>query len=173
MKNRVLCALLALAVGVAVLAGCEKKPERVETTTFAMDTVIQLTLYAGDAGGARAFLGELTAKLAELDSQLSATREDSIISKINEAEGQPVKLEAPVALLLGQALTLCNLTNGALDITACPAVQAWGFTEEEHRVPSSDELAELAAKIVLTFYLVSISAEEVSIHPDDSPVLAF
>ncbi|RAZ93483.1 FAD:protein FMN transferase, partial [Klebsiella oxytoca] len=34
--------------------------------------------------------------------------------------------------------------------TAYPAVKAWGFTEEEHRVPSPAELEELAAKIDYT-----------------------
>ena len=40
-----------------------------------------------------------------------------------------------------------RLTGGALDITAYPAVKAWGFTQEEHRVPASDKLEALAEKI--------------------------
>ena len=44
----------------------------------------------------------------------------------------------------------CELTGGALDITAYPAVKAWGFTQEEHCVPSPGELAELAGKIDYT-----------------------
>ena len=43
MKKRMLAALLALAL--CALPGCEKKPERVEFTTFAMDTVMNFTLY--------------------------------------------------------------------------------------------------------------------------------
>ena len=146
MRKRLLCALLAGAL--LFLPGCEKQPEPVEAATFAMDTVIQLTAYSGDAGGTRAFLRELTEDLAELDGQLSATREDSFVYAVNHSGGEWVEVpNSSVLALLRDALSLCEVTGGALDVTAYPAVKAWGFTQGEHRVPSPDELAELAEKI--------------------------
>lgn len=156
MKNRILPALLALALCVCALTGCQKQPEPVEATTFAMDTVVQLTVYTGDTGGVRAFLGELTAQLAQLDGQLSATREDSFVYAVNHARGEWVEApDSTILALLHDALSLCEVTGGALDITAYPAVKAWGFTEEEHRVPSEEELAQLAGKIDYTAVALS------------------
>ena len=150
MKRRTLRALLALAVGASLLAGCQKTPERVEGATFAMDTVMQITLYSGDPRSAQGVLTALTSLLGSLDSVLSATREDSDISRINRSGGQPVEVSSWTGQLLSQALALCEATGGALDITAWPAVRAWGFSTGEHRVPPPGELAELAAGIDYT-----------------------
>ena len=159
MKKRLLCALLALSL--LTLPGCKRDPEPVEVTAFAMDTVIQLTAFSGDTGGTRAFLGELTARLAELDSQLSATREDSFVYAVNHAGGEWVEVpDSAVLALLHDALSLCEATGGALDITAYPAVKAWGFTGEEHRVPSPAELEALAEKIDYTAVALSDWAGE-------------
>ena len=147
MKKRTLCALLALAVGASLLSGCQKTPERVEGATFAMDTVMQITLYSGDPASAQGVLTALTSLLGSLDSVLSATAEDSDISRVNRSGGRPVEVSSWTGQLLSQALALCEVTGGALDITAYPAVRAWGFSTGEHRVPSPDELAELAAEI--------------------------
>lgn len=147
MKRRILCALLALCV--CALAGCSQKP--VESTTFAMDTVMNFTLYGGwDREKTKETRDWMTSRLAYCDKMFSATDENSDIAQVNRAAGQPVELKNPTAELLSQALELCRVTDGALDITAYPAVKAWGFTTEEHRVPSEEELAELAAKIDYT-----------------------
>jgi thiamine biosynthesis lipoprotein len=61
-----------------------------------------------------------------------------------------VELNSTAADLLAQGLALCQLTDGALDLTACSAVQAWGFLSGEYRVPEQDELDALAASIDYT-----------------------
>lgn len=147
MKRRISCALLALCT--CALAGCSREP--VESTTFAMDTVMNFTLYGGwDREKTKETRDWMTSRLAYCDEMFSATDENSDIAQVNRAAGQPVELKNPTAELLSQALELCRVTDGALDITAYPAVKAWGFTTEEHRVPSEEELAELAAKIDYT-----------------------
>ena len=59
-------------------------------------------------------------------------------------------LSQETADLLSQALELCALTDGALDLTAYSAVQAWGFTTGEYRVPSQEELDALIPRIDYT-----------------------
>lgn len=146
MKKRILCALLAVVLCACALAGCSREP--VESTTFAMDTVMNFTLYGGwDREKTKETRDWMTSRLAYCDEMFSATDESSDIAQVNRAAGQPVELKNPTAELLSQALELCRVTDGALDITAYPAVKAWGFTQEEHRVPSEEELAELAARI--------------------------
>ena len=150
MKKRILCALLSLVLGIFAFAGCEKEPEKLEFTTLGMDTVMNFTFYTQDREKTSAEYQEIATDLGSLELTLSATQEESDVFRINQADGQPVELRSWTARLLSQALELCEATGGALDITAYPAVKAWGFTGEEHRVPSSDELAELAAKINYT-----------------------
>ena len=152
MRRRILCALLALMAGASVLTGCQKEKvlEPVEGNTYAMDTAMRFTLYSENLAAGQEMIAGLTGLLGELDDLLSATGEDSDISRLNRSEGRPVEVNACTGELLSQALALCETTGGALDVTAYPAVKAWGFTTQEHRVPSSGELAELAAKIDYT-----------------------
>ena len=149
MKKRIFCALLVLAAGASLLTGCRetKPPEPVEGTAFAMDTVMRFALYREAPAFAQEDLTALTDLLDGLDGALSATAEDSDISRVNRSESRPVEVSERTGDLLSQALALCEATDGALDITAYPAVKAWGFTTGENRIPSSGELAELAANI--------------------------
>ena len=154
MKKRIFAALLALIVCLSTVTGCQKKlePVKVESTTFAMDTIMSFTAYSWDERETRHLLDRLTDDLNALDKLLSVTREDSGLSRVNQSNGRPVKLEEYPGLVtpLYLALHLCEVTGGALDITAYPAVKAWGFTTGEHRVPETDELAELAKQIDYT-----------------------
>ena len=147
MRKRICAALLALAAGLSTLSGCKKAPEPVEFSTFTMDTVMSFTFYSGDEKEARHVQNQMTTTITRLDSLLCVNNEFSDVTKINRAEGQTVKVDWSTAQLLSRALELCEVTGGALDITAYPAVKAWGFTQKEHRVPSPDELAKLAEKI--------------------------
>ena len=144
MRNRILPVLLALLL--LLPSGCQKAPEPAELTTFAMDTMMRFTLY-GEEAQTGAVLAQIPTQLGALEAELSTTREDSDIFRIDRAEGQPVEVRASVSELLSDALELCRITGGALDITAYPAVKAWGFTTGEHRVPDEVEVAALAAKI--------------------------
>lgn len=144
MRKRIACALLVCA---ALLSGCKGAAEPVKFTTFAMDTVMDITLCGQDRDKTAAVYETLADQISELDSALSVTGEDSDIARINRGSGAPVEVDPGTAQLLSQALELCRVTEGALDITAYPAVKAWGFTVGEHRVPSKEELAALAADI--------------------------
>lgn len=148
MSRRLLCALLAAAL--CVLTGCQKAPEPVQYTILAMDTVVSFTFYCEDEQQARDVQNQMTLTVTRLESLLSVTNEDGDVNQINRAEGREVKVDTLTSEVLTRTLELCELTGGALDITACPAVRAWGFTGEEHRVPSADELEELAGKIDYT-----------------------
>ena len=143
MKNRLLGVLLALAVGLSQLGGCQKTQEPLEFSTFAMDTWMRFTFY-GQRQQAQEAFGGISEALSGLDGLLSVTRQDSDVSRINQGEGAA---QEETLRLLSQALALCRLTGGALDITAYPAVRAWGFTSGEYRVPGARELARLAEGI--------------------------
>lgn len=139
-----LCAALAVC-----LAACA--PKEYTGQIFAMDTFMQLTVYGdGDGVTGQQALQSAQSRVYELEAVLSVTRDNSDVHKINAGCGQSVTVDEDTAALLSRTLELCEETGGALDITAYPAVRAWGFTTGEHRVPESEELAALAEKIDYT-----------------------
>lgn len=140
--RRPLALALAGAMLCALLTGCQQKDETHETTIFAMDTVMNLTVWGGQEA-----LDGVVAAIYDLERQFSATDENSPIYTLNHSAGTAVELPEAAAGLLDQALQLCRVTGGALDITAYPAVKAWGFTTGDYRVPSQTELDALACHI--------------------------
>ena len=137
--------IFLLLLGLLLLSGCQ--PQKHDSQTFAMDTIMQFTAYGPKGQQA---LAHASARVQELDQLFSVTRSTSEIYAVNHAQGEPVALSEDTARLLAQSLELCSQTGGALDITAYPAVRAWGFTTGDYQVPSADELSALAAQIDYT-----------------------
>ena len=138
--------LLALALAAALslsLVGCEQKPEAVHSTVFAMDTVMNLTLC-----GEQETLDRAVEDLHHMERQFSATLEDSLVFRLNQ--GETVSPSQVLQEVLEQSIMLGQLTGGALDLTAYPAVKAWGFTTGDYRVPDAAELDELRERIDYT-----------------------
>ena len=140
-----LCALLFS------LTACAPSMEEISNTYLAMDTVMNLTIYHDDpeSGVDRVYQDEVQG-IYDLERLFSVVDEDSDIHNLNAKCGQSVEIAPETAELLAEALTLCEETGGALDITAYPAVKAWGFTTGEYRVPGAAELTELAGRIDYT-----------------------
>ena len=139
---------LCLALALSLLGGCARQEEKSQRQLFAMDTVMTLTLYGeGAARGAEEILNGSVQQIQWLEDFWSAVRPEGDVARVNAAGGAETEVAAPTASLLRQSLELCAVTGGALDITAYPAVKAWGFIDQEYRVPSQAELAELAGRI--------------------------
>ena len=153
-RPRRFTALAALAVVTALvlaLSGCGKQTVQESVQLLTMDTVMTLTVYGTDKSACQAVLQQSQDRLYDLDRRLSATGSDgSDIYALNHAGGRPVALTGDTAQLLGKTLDLCAMTDGALDLTAYSAVEAWGFTGGDYRVPDQSELDALAAKIDYT-----------------------
>ena len=150
MRKRIcalLCALSLLLSLLLSLTACAPKMEELSTTVFAMDTVMNLTVYNAPAGPISGEFQNQVDALYGYERLFSATKEDSDVHNINANCGERVKVSFETADLLRQALALCEKTGGALDITAYPAVKEWGFTTGEYRVVGEDECAELAEHI--------------------------
>ena len=120
-------------------------PRESSLQTVAMDTFMTLTVWSEREEDAQDALSQASALIQELDGQLSAAREGSQIYNLNHADGDWTEVGEDAARLLEG-----RLTGGALDVTAYPAVQAWGFISGDYRVPDSGELEELAGLIDYT-----------------------
>ena len=110
---RRLCCL-GLCLGL-LLTGCGPRDEERTESLFAMDTVMDLTAYGPQAEAALAAGVE---EINTLDGLLSAQKPESDVSRLNRAQGEAVTVSDETAELLEKALTLCQDTGGALDVTS-------------------------------------------------------
>lgn len=159
MGRRLAALALAGALTLSLLAGCQRQSSQAETTIFAMDTVMTLTLQGESQEDLQAALNRAVETIYDLDGRLSAAGEDSEVARLNR-EGT-AELSADTAQLLADSLALCAAAGGALDITAYPAVKAWGFISGDYRVPDQEELSQLAQGIDYT--QVALAGESASL----------
>ena len=147
--------ILALGLASAILfTGCAERREaaqqmlenqkmenRHEATTFAMDTVMTFTVIHEDGDE---IIIDAEQEIRRLENLLSVTVESSDISKLNAAAGkEALEMQIDTQVLLAKGKELGEKTGGAFDIAISPIVKAWGFTEEEHHVPTQAELDAL------------------------------
>lgn len=124
--------LLILAL---LLTGCAAESPA-ERDIFAMDTMINLKVW----GNCEA-LDAAENEILKLDRELSATDGNSVIYQLNQTG--TASLPEEITDLLEIAVSVSEITGGAFDPTVYPLVMAWGFTTEDHRVPSAEELENL------------------------------
>lgn len=156
MKKNVI--LLFLLAGVFLFSACserreqaqqmlqqQKEDNRYESMTFAMDTVITLTIY--DENGEERLL-DAENEIHRLEDLFSVTKEGSDIARLNANAGkEKVSLSEETYQLLEFSKEVSAFTNGCFDITISPVVKLWGFTEEEHHVPTEEEIKEAMAYV--------------------------
>ena len=149
MKGRLSLLLAGVLAAGAVLTGCggEQKVSSQSSQVFAMDTVMLLTVYGDQA---QQGLDQAEQTIQKLEKLWSATDETSEIWALNHSGGNWVELSEDTREILSRGLELCALTDGALDLTAYSAVQAWGFPTGAYRVPDEAELEQLVGTIDYT-----------------------
>ena len=117
-----------------LLCGCESKP--LEQTFFSMNTVMQVKIWGKDAEAA---YGRIITKLHDLESSWSATSEDSILWQLNN-DNKLFQLEPGQAALLANIEKISQKTGGAFNPKMRTLSEAWGFYNEQHRIPTQEEL---------------------------------
>lgn len=125
-----------------LLAGCQ--PQEHTRQTFAMDTIMLFTVYGPQGQQA---LNHASERIQDLDNLFSVTRPESDVYAVNHTQGEWTEVSEETEALLSQALELCRQTNGALDVTAYPAVRAWGFTTGEYQIPDERTIQGLLSCI--------------------------
>ena len=142
--RRIAVPLLAFCL---LLAGCARRGEEPDSaeprtvTVFAMDTVMDLTVY----GGPEALLSDAEELIRSLEGAFSVTDPASEISALNRAGAGDVGDDTAEGL--GAALDICARTGGRLDCTVYPVLRAWGFTAGDYRIPSDGELSALVSHV--------------------------
>lgn len=108
------------------------------TDLFAMDTVMTLTAYGTNAQTA---VEASTKEIQNIEQIFSTNLQDSAIAQLNNKKTALLPDEA--VMVLQTALQLHADTDGAFNIALYPIIKAWGFTTENYRIPSSEELTSL------------------------------
>ena len=118
--------------------GTSSSDELLTREVFAMDTYMTFSAYGEDAEAA---LDEAEEEILRLDQLLAAESEDSEVAQLNKNGGG--QLSDDTAYLIERSIALNEETEGAFEITVYPVKQAWGFTDENYRIPTEEELKEL------------------------------
>jgi len=141
------------------LASCAGEPESGQTTIFAMDTVMSLKVYGK---GSEEAVSAAAKELYLLDALLSATDEDSEVSKINKDAGSFVPVSDAVVSQVNAALEVSERSGGAFDLSVLPLMTLWGFGTENAHVPSAAEID--AARKYVDYGKIEVSGSSVKLQ---------
>ncbi len=130
--KQLLAMILVLSL---LLCGCVNAAP-LEQTYYAMNTVMQFKIWGKDAENG---YGRIVTKLYELESRWSATSADSILWQLNN-DNRLFQLEPGQSALLAKAEKLSQRTGGAFDPKMRLLSEAWGFYDEQHRIPFQEEI---------------------------------
>ena len=139
--------LLAIAFCL-LLAGCRPAQEPLRTQWLTMGTVAAVQCATpADAAPVR----DLTqAAFEEINTELSAWTNDSVLMKVNHAAGTSEAIPIPPVFetVLRFALTVSDESDGAFNPLIGPVMRVWGFNGAASR-PSPPDAAELRAATAL------------------------
>lgn len=98
----------------------------------------------------RAVEQALQTRLDDLEQQMSTWRADSVLSRFNanrDTNWFPVPRDT--ALVVREALSVSQLTDGAFDVTVFPLVELWGFGPggNKGRAPGDAEIASALKRV--------------------------
>lgn len=159
-KKRILLTLVAGLLFLTACFGILGGKKEASVTFMAMNTYMTLTAYGVNSGE---ILEEAQKKVEALDARWSVTDEGSDIYAVNHGGREAIAVSDETRELLEFTLTMSQKTDGALDPTIYPVLTAWGFTTDENRIPSDEELTQLLQKV--DYKKISVSGNEVQI-PD-------
>lgn len=145
------CKILVLVIlSVLLCFGCgtveQKEEEKKDSSgqasaeVFAMDTIMDLTVYGDDA---EEILSEAKQMIQKYESLFSVNIESSDVAKLNRSDGEPVSVSEETYELIQDSLKVSERTEGLFDISIYPLVRAWGFTTEQYRVPEEKEISRI------------------------------
>ena len=81
------------------------------------------------------------------DKLFSKSDEDSDISRINNAGGEPVEVSEDTITLIKKGIYYSELSDGAFDITIGAVSNLWDFKSGEHNVPDKAKVKEAASHV--------------------------
>ena len=144
MKYKRFTALLTSAV--LLLSGCSgltKKHSQVYTDTL-FDTVVRIEILDSADEDVLKGCEDICRKY---HSMFSNKIEDSEISRINSAGGNPVEVSDETVKLIKKGIYYGDLSNGAFDITIAPVSNLWDFHTDTPAPPTPEAINEAVSHV--------------------------
>ncbi len=146
--NRSISKIISVSAVLLTMCLCGNVPKKITHRFFALDTVIDVTLYSNDKS-AQDRLDSLERLVLALDTQLSISRPQSEIHRINHAADSVQHLSGVLREILSACRSEWKASNGLFDVTVEPLKFLYGLEshQEKHHVPSDVELTKTKEKI--------------------------
>lgn len=157
----IVCILLVCIMTIA-LCSCSlpsKNDKGYTKNGFYLDTIITITLYCDDA---KEQVNNCFKIAEKYDNLLSRTKENSDVSRINNAKGQFVEVDADTIELIKQGIYYGELSNGAFDITIGRLTTLWDI--QNRTVPPTE--AEIADKTGFSYKNIEVNGNSVRLLSD-------
>ena len=166
--RKIICISLVVALSIltAFLVSCseddkEIEEEPVSIELYAMDTYMTLSAYGDSAEEA---LSECEKEIKRIDALLSTGNADSEISILNKEKR--LKVSEETFNLIKRAKEIGEDVGGVFDVSIYPVMKAWGFADQDYRVPGEPELKTLLKHVDLT--KIRLDEKSQTIYLDDS-----
>ena len=111
-----------------------------------MASPCQILMATNDQSVADKMLALASQEAWRIEEKYSRYRNDSIVSKINGSDGEPISLDDETSHLLDFAKMSYELTDGLFDITSGVLRKVWQF-DKSGSVPSAEQIAEVLPHI--------------------------
>lgn len=148
LKNKKLMFFIAVFLAVAALAGLvayDSVNRSFTDASYAMNTVVGVTLYGGDGEDAEG----IYSLIRDLENNsISRMAESAEIFKANAANA-PFTLSPETAECIEKSLDVCKKSGGAFDITLGEITDLWGFSGGAEKVKALPDSEILSQKLAL------------------------
>ena len=159
-KTKIIIALFALCA--LVLTSCSTKSAEPYTgQSFFFDTVCSITVYGMDEADAKAAVDAAFDECGKLEGILSKTIEGSDIYNINHSGTEGAEVSDQTLELIRAAIAYGDESSGSFDCTIGPAEALYDFHEEEHQIPTEEQLADAVEKV--DYKQISIDGSKVTL----------
>lgn len=156
-----LLVILIVVTGMVQLFFLNESDSLYSRTEFFMNTEVTVKIKGTEEK--KEVIAQTFAEMKEWAERLNRFHNDSIITHINNAEGQPVTVNSEMMRLLIKSKEYYKITEHAFDPTVAPLIDLWGFSGQKQRVPSTDELDKIIHRINFAKVKLDPASGEVSL----------
>lgn len=143
-RNNLIIIIVAFVIFLLTLID-QSSIKKISKSKILMDTSVDITVYGigKDKEKYNAAIDKAFGEIERIENLMSSYIDGSDISNINNAKGAKSPISSETLDILKTSKFISDITNDAFDITLGRLIDLWGFTSEEPRVPSDDEIKEV------------------------------
>jgi thiamine biosynthesis lipoprotein len=141
-RTKLLVILITLLI---TITGCGPKHKEYNYSNFLLGAQCNIKFYYLGEERAREIIDIIDLELVRLDSLLNYFSENSLVTELNRTSR--IKAPGDIIYLVQLSDSVSRLTGGLFDITVAPLLQAWGFYDEDNRIPGPTEIQDALKKV--------------------------